>query len=106
MEDQGIFSNDTTFEICESLYLTDTSYPNKSLINKSSGKHRQFPGPSFWHFEKNEEAYKRFAGEILIADPSLVGIKKIGHDLGRAIAKGTVYQFPIHIFFENVSIGL
>ena len=106
MEGQGIFSTDTTFEICEGLYLTDTSYPNKSLIDKSSGKHPQFPGPSFWHFKKNEEAHRRFAGEILIADPSLAGIKKIGHELDRAIAKGTVSQFPIHIFFENVSTGL
>ena len=101
VEGQGIFSIDTTFEIFEGLYLTDTSYPNKPLIDKSNGKHPQFPGPSFWHFKKNEEAYRRFAGEILIADPSLAGIKKIGHDLDRAIAKGTVYQFPIHIFLKT-----
>ena len=102
MKGQGILCTDTTFEICEGFYLTGTSYPNKSLLDISSGKHPQFPGPFFWHFKKNEEVYRRFAREILIADPSLAGIKKIGHDLDRAIAKGTVYQFPIHIFFENV----
>ena len=63
---------------------------------------RNSQGLFFWHFKKNEEVYRRFAREILIADASLAGIKKIGHDFDRAIAKGTVYQFTIHIFFENV----
>lgn len=32
VKDQGILSTDTTFEICEGLYFTDTSYQNESLI--------------------------------------------------------------------------
>ena len=32
VEDQVFLSTDTTFEICEGLYFTDTSYQNESLI--------------------------------------------------------------------------
>ena len=67
--------------------LTDTKYTNESLTNQSN-KHPEFPGPSFWHFKKSRESYRRFAGELIIAKPELLGIKKIGHDLDKAIAGG------------------
>ena len=76
----SILSIDITFEICEGLYLTDSTYQNLSLVDEY-GKHPEFPGPSFWHFRKTEETYRRFAGELLIAELLLLGIKKIGHDL-------------------------
>ena len=66
---------------------TDTTYANESLINQSN-KHPEFPGPSFWHFKKSRESYRRFAGELTIAKPELLGMKKIGHDLDKAIAGG------------------
>ena len=88
VENSAILSIDTTFEICNGLYLTDTSYPNLALIDRKTGENPHFPGPSFWHFRKNEGAYRRFAGEIVIAKPSLRQINKIGHDLDKAIAKG------------------
>lgn len=71
----------------DGLWLTDTTYPNESLINQSI-KHPEFPGPSFWHFKKSRESYRRFAGELAIAKSELLGIKKIGHDLNKAIAGG------------------
>ena len=83
----SILSIDTTFKICEGLYLTDSTYQNLSSVDQN-GKHTEFPGPSFWHFCKTEETYRRFAGELLIAQPLLSGIKKIGHDLDKALAKG------------------
>ena len=83
----SILSIDTTFEICEGLYLTDSTYQNLSLVDQN-GKHPEFPGPSFWHFCKTEETYRRFAGELLIAEPLLSGIKIFGHDLDKALAKG------------------
>ena len=82
----SILSIDITFEICEGLYLTDSTYQNLSLVDEY-GKHPEFPGPSFWHFRKIEETYRRFAGELLIAELLLLGIKKIGHDLDKALAK-------------------
>ena len=83
----SILRIDTTFELVDGLWLTDTTYANESLINQSN-KHPEFPGPSFWHFKKSRESYRRFAGELTIAKPELLGMKKIGHDLDKAIAGG------------------
>ena len=55
---KGIFSVDTTFEVCDGLWLTDTCYPNMSLI-KEDGTHAEFPVPSFWHFRKDRKAFRR-----------------------------------------------
>jgi hypothetical protein len=88
----SILRIDTTFELVDSLWLTDTTFTNEALIDLN-GKHPEFPGPSFWHFKKTRESYRRFAGELAIAKPELLGIKKIGHDLDQAIAKGVTDIF-------------
>ena len=79
---------DTTFELVDGLWLTDTTFSHEALINHRNGKHPEFPDPSFWHFKKDRETYRRFAGELAIAKPELLKIKKVGHDLDKAIAKG------------------
>lgn len=84
----SILHVDTTFELVDGLWLTDTTFSHEALINHRNGKHPEFPGPSFWHFKKDRETYRRFAGELAIAKPELLKIKKIGHDLDKAIAKG------------------
>ena len=76
----GIFCIDTAFEICDELYLTDTTYPNLSL-HDINGKHPKFLGPSFWHFKRTRETYRRFAGELLIYKPLLINLHKIEYDL-------------------------
>ena len=73
---KGIFSVDTTFEVCDGLLLTDTCYPNMSLI-KEDRTHPEFPGPSFWHF-------RRFASELVVERPLLLQLPIIGHDLDKA----------------------
>ena len=78
---------DTTFELVEGLWLTDMTYTNKALIDLK-GKNAEFPEPSFWHFRKTRECYQRFAGEIVIKKPELLNIKKIGHDLDKALSQG------------------
>lgn len=83
----SILRVDTTFELVDGLWLTDTTYTNTALID-AKGKHPEFPGPSFWHFKKTRESYRRFAGELVIAQPSLQGLQRIGHDLDQALAKG------------------
>ena len=45
VRDNGIFCIDTTFEICDGLYLADTTYPNLSL-HDINGKYPEFPWPS------------------------------------------------------------
>lgn len=83
----SILRIDTTFELVDGLWLTDTTYTNKALVDLK-GKHPEFPGPSFWHFRKTRESYRRFAGELVIQKPELLGLKKIGHDLDKAITNG------------------
>ncbi|XP_066926362.1 uncharacterized protein [Clytia hemisphaerica] len=85
---KAVLSVDTTFEICDGLYLTDTSYENLALKDAKTNEHPHFPGPSFWHFRKNEQTYRRFAVELLFAEPDLAELKTIGHDLDKAVAKG------------------
>ena len=83
----SILRIDTTFELVDGLWLTDTTYTNEALVDLK-GKHPEFPGPSFWHFRKTRESYRRFAGELVIQKPELLGLKKIGHDLDKAISNG------------------
>ena len=65
----------------------DTTYSNEALIDLK-GKHPEFPGASYWHFRKMRESYRHFAGEIIIQKPELLCLKKIGHDLDKALSSG------------------
>ena len=65
----------------------DTTYSNEALIDLK-GKHPEFPGASYWHFRKMQESYRHFAGEIIIQKPELLCLKKIGHDLDKALSSG------------------
>ena len=78
---------DTTFKVAENLWLTDSSYTNYSLLDEN-GKNPQFPGPSQWHFKKDQASFRRIACEIVTENPKLLDIKKIGHDLDAATANG------------------
>ena len=80
-------SVDTTFEICDNLYLTDTTYQNLALL-EWKGKHPEFPGPSFWNFRKSRDNYRQFAADLIDAEPNLINLQKIGHELDAALAKG------------------
>ena len=82
-----IFCIDTTFEICDRLYLTGTTYPNLSL-HDINGKHPEFPGPSFWHFKRTRKTYRRFVEELLIYESLLINLQKIGHYLSKGLAEG------------------
>lgn len=85
--ENSILRLDTTFELVDGLWLTDTTYKNEALIDLKR-KQPEFPGPSFSHFRKTRESYCRFAGELVIRKPELLGLKKIGHDLDKAISNG------------------
>lgn len=78
---------DTTFELVEGLWLTDTTYTSEALVDLN-GKNPEFPGPSFWHFRKSKDCYRRFAGEFVTQKPELLGIEKVGCDLDKACSKG------------------
>lgn len=63
----SILRVDTTFELIDGLWLTDTTYTNEALLN-SQGIHPGFPGPSMWHFRKNRQCYRRLAAELVIVE--------------------------------------
>ena len=67
-------------------------YQNLSLVDQY-GKHSEFPGLSFWHFCKTEEIYRRFSDELLIAEPLLSGIKKLGKTLTKYLLKVLLVLF-------------
>ena len=87
VRDNETFCMDTNFEFCDGLYLTDTTYPNLSWHDINS-KYPEFAGPSFWHFKRTRETCRRFAGELLIYEPLLINLHKIGHDLDKGLAEG------------------
>ena len=71
---------DTTFNLCD-LWITGTSYQNKRLINRESGKNPIFVGPIMFNFTKDEGALSRFVLELLVADLKLIELKNIGVDM-------------------------
>ena len=84
----SVFRCDTTFEIIDNLWLTDTSYTNFSLINAEDSSHPEFPGPLMVHFAKDTDTYRCFAVELIVSNPSLLKIGKVGHDMDRALENG------------------
>lgn len=70
----AILRVDTTFELVDGLWLTDTRHTNETLIDLK-GKHPELPGPSDWHFRKTRESYRRFAGETIIQKPERCSTK-------------------------------
>lgn len=87
VDGNAILCIDTTFELADGYWLTDTSYENLALLDQF-GNHPHFPGPSMWHFRKDQGDYRSFGTSLIEIDPILHGIKKIGHDLDRATANG------------------
>ena len=70
---------DTTFELADDLWLTDTTHTNESLIGIMN-----FQDLVFGISKKTRAAFRFFAGELVIANPKLLGIKTIGRDLDKA----------------------
>lgn len=82
---------DTTFNLCD-LWLTDSSYKNKRLVNTLTGTSPVFFGPCMLHFTKDVEAFSRFALELRAGNAALKDLKTIGVDMEAAIFNG----FKIH----------
>ena len=50
----SVFRRDTTFEIIDKLWLTDTYYTNTALRKTLDTKHPEFPGTMMVHFTKDQ----------------------------------------------------
>lgn len=89
----SVLAVDTTYNLCD-MWITDTSYRNKRLLNPATGKHPVFLGPIMIHFSKNDKAFARFALELVSANPKLKELKTIGVDLESAIFNGFKNMIP------------
>ena len=76
------------------LWVTDTTYRNKWLVNVEKKKHTVFLGPIILHFTKDEDAFLRFALENLHAKKEIRKLKQIGVDMESAIYNGFKHHFP------------
>ena len=83
----SVLAVDTTFNLCE-MWITDTSYRNKCLLNPTTGKHPVFLDLVMLHFSKNEKTFGRFASNLVSVNPKFKHLKKIGVDLEFAIFNG------------------
>ena len=98
---------DTTFEITNNMWFTDTSFTNESLIDESKN-HPEFLGPYMVDFHEDRETYQRFAAELTAAKPSLLKVKNVGADLDSALFFG----FPLlmfskyHIYFIRYRLAI
>lgn len=74
VEGNSVLRVDTTFEIIENFWVTDTSYTNESLISENSGESPDFPGPIMLHFRKDTFTYQAFASHLVMINPDLKNI--------------------------------
>ena len=89
----GVFAVDTTFNLCD-LWITDTSYRNKRLVNTIDGGVPVHIGPIMLLFTGDEKTFGRFGLEILSANPNLKNISFIGVDLESPIFTGLKTMIP------------
>ena len=55
---------DTTFNL-RNLWVADTCYHNKRMVNIETGNNLMFLGPTLFHLTKNNKTYSRLAHELL-----------------------------------------
>ena len=92
--DSSVFAIDPTFNLCD-IWVIDTSYKKKRLINPLRGKHPVFFGPVMIHFTKYKATFRRFALELLSLKSNLKALKKVGVDLELATFKGFKSIIPL-----------
>ena len=90
----GVFVVDTTFNLCD-LWITNTYYRNKRLVNTIDGGTPVHLGPIMLHFTKDEKTFGRFRLEISSANLNLKNISFIGLDLESAIFTGLKTMIPV-----------
>ena len=91
--DVAVLGIDTTFNLCD-LWVTDSCYKNKRLINNLTGNHPVFLGPLLFHFTKDESTFNRFVLEMMAMDLRVSQLKKIGIDMDDAIYNGIKSIIP------------
>lgn len=76
VEGDGILLEDITFNLWD-MWVTDTAYQNKRLVN-DEGEHPLLFGPLIFHHTKRREVFRRLALEMVAFMPLLPCMKYIG----------------------------
>lgn len=85
---------DTTFNLCD-LWITDTCYKNKRLVNIRTGNNPVFLGPLIFHFTKDEDTFTRLAVEMIAMNQVIMSkLRKVGVDMEDAIFNGIKKVIP------------
>lgn len=90
LSNYSVYGIHTAYNLCD-MWITDTSYRNKRLLNSSSGKHSVFLGSVIIHFTKDENTFLRFALEILASNSNCMesviqhGFKKVIPSISRLV---------------------
>ena len=79
------------FNLCN-LWVTDTTYRNKRLINLETKKHPVFLGPIMIHFTRDD--FARSALELLYANKDVRKLNQVGVDMESAIYNEFQHHFP------------
>ena len=89
----SVLGVDTKFNLCD-LWITDTAYRNKRILNAENGDNLVHLGPIMLHFTKDSATFGRLALEMLSINSKLKSIRSIGVDLEAAIFNGFKSMIP------------
>ena len=75
--DNSVFGVDTTFDLADEMWLTDSSLRNERILSVRSNDHPINFGPGMLHFSKNESIFRQFCAKLPSANPALENLKKL-----------------------------
>ena len=79
------------------MWVPDTCYHNKRVINPETVNNPIFLGPTLFHFTKNDKKFSRLAHELYDTEPELINLKTDGADMEEAIANELKRVIPLGI---------
>jgi len=86
-----ILSIDTTYNVCENLYVTPLTYKHLRLIDKRT----VLPGSAMMHSGLGADTFKYFGETLVRHNSKLQDILAVGSDRDTAIDNGFMASFPI-----------
>lgn len=90
-----ILTIDTTYNVCEGLYVTPLTYKHLRLIDKQNETNPVLPGPALVHSSLGVETFKFFGESLVRLNPKLKEILAVGSDRDKSIDNGFMASFPI-----------
>ena len=92
----SVLVTDTTNNLCD-MWVADSCYQNKRLIENASGHHPVLLGPALFHFTKDDQTFTWLALKLQASNPETRKLKRIGVDMEDAIFNG------VQSLFQDVS---